>query len=83
MVVKIGTYIAFCMYRRSYLLWSPEIAVVPDNNTGGFSDARCRACPHPKPGGVFVVDDRLEKLELIHFTSVAAITAVGLFNNSK
>ena len=26
MLVKIGKYIGFCVYRRSYLLWSPVIA---------------------------------------------------------
>ena len=25
MLVKIGKYIGFCVYRRSYLLWSPVI----------------------------------------------------------
>ena len=25
MLVKIGKYIGFCLYRRSYLLWSPVI----------------------------------------------------------
>ena len=25
MLVKIGEYIGFCVYRRSYLLWSPVI----------------------------------------------------------
>ena len=27
LLVKIGKYIGFCVYRRSYLLWSPVIAV--------------------------------------------------------
>ena len=28
MLVKIGKYIGFCVYRRSYLLWSPVISTV-------------------------------------------------------
>ena len=33
LLVKIATYIGFCVYRRSYLIWSPVI-VVPQYSAG-------------------------------------------------
>ena len=44
MLLKIDTCIGFCVYRRSYLIWSPVIVVVAivlvvvlDPHPGGFA----------------------------------------------
>ena len=34
MLVKIAKYIGFCVYRRSYLLWSPVIVGLASNFNG-------------------------------------------------
>ena len=43
MLVKIGKYIGFCVYRRSYLLWPPEVVVAVVAVAGGVPTEQERA----------------------------------------
>ena len=48
-LVKIGKYVGFCMYRRSYLIWSPAIARVFTSNDFMNELMSSRLFPPPPP----------------------------------